>query len=441
VNSIRTAHNPPAPEFLDLCDRLGFLVMDELFDCWTVRKNPFDYSLFFNEWSKIDLRDTIRRDRNHPSVILWSVGNEIRDTPREEFAKGILKGLVEVCHETDPTRPVTQALFRPNVSHDYDNGLADLLDVIGTNYRDNELLAAHRAKPTRKIVGTEQQHNLQTWLACRDNPQHSGQFLWTGVDYLGESRRWPIVAAGSGLLDRTGVLKPLGMQRASWWAEKPVVFAVRRMAREAASPTDPGFGPLDSAQTQFADWTPRNTEPHEENVEVYSNCEEVELLLNGKSLGAKSKPQDDSPRNWRVAFEPGTLKAVGKNGGEAVATQELRTAGRAAKLVMSTKRTKLAPTWDDVAMVDVSVVDENGILVPSANDLVTFKVEGTGVIAAVDDGSISSHDPFQASGRRAYQGRCLVVLKATGDSGKITLRASAQGLADGSLTLEAAAPK
>lgn len=440
VNSIRTAHNPPAPDFLDLCDRMGFLVMDELFDCWTIRKNPFDYSLFFNEWSKTDLRDTILRDRNHPSVILWSVGNEIHDTPREELAKGILKGLVEVCHEADPTRPVTQALFRPNVSHDYDNGLADMLDVIGTNYRDNELLAAQRAKPTRKIVGTEQQHNLQTWLACRDNPQHSGQFLWTGIDYLGEALRWPIVAAGSGLLDRTGALKPLGMQRASWWAEQPVVFAVRRAGRDAAGPTDPGFSPLARAQVQFPDWTPRNTDSHDENVEVYSNCEEVELLLNGKSLGAKSKPRDDSPRNWRVAFEPGALKAVGKNGGQVVATQELRTAGKAAKLALTTKRTKLAPSWDDVAMVDVSVVDVDGILVPSANDLVTFKVEGPGIVAAVDSGDNASHESFQASERRAYQGRCLAVLKATANSGTIRLTASAPGLANGALALELETP-
>jgi len=215
VNAIRTAHNPVAPEFLDLCDRMGFLVMNELFDCWTMKKNPHDYSLFFNEWSKTDLRDIIRRDRNHPSVILWSVGNEIKDTPKQALAKGILKGLVEVCHENDPTRPVTQALFRPNTSGDYTNGLADLLDVIGTNYRDQELLDAWRAKPGRKIVGTEQGHDRRIWLACRDNPQHSGQFLWAGIDYLGESRSWPRIAYAGGLLDRTGEIKPMAYERQS----------------------------------------------------------------------------------------------------------------------------------------------------------------------------------------------------------------------------------
>ena len=144
VNGIRAAHNPPDPAFLELCDRMGFLVMDEMFDQWTVGKNPYDYHLFFREWSHVDTRDTVRRDRSHPSIVVYSAGNEIHDTPNTELAKGILRGLVEVFHTSDPTRPVTQALFRPNVSHDYDNGLADLLDVVGQNYRENEILAAHQ---------------------------------------------------------------------------------------------------------------------------------------------------------------------------------------------------------------------------------------------------------------------------------------------------------
>ncbi len=240
VNAIRTAHNPPSPEFLDLCDREGMLVMDEFFDCWTVGKNKYDYHLYFTNWSKIDARDTILRDRNHPSIILYSVGNEIHDTPKAKLAYGILEGLVEVCHENDPTRPVTQALFRPNVSGDYTNGLADLLDVIGTNYRDSELLAARRAKGTRKIIGTEQRQDRATWLACRDHADHAGQFLWTGVDYLGESRRWPIVAAGSGLLDRCGQARAAGYQRQSWWSDKPMVYLARRLRAERTESGDRG---------------------------------------------------------------------------------------------------------------------------------------------------------------------------------------------------------
>ncbi len=436
VNAIRTAHNPPAPEFLDLCDRMGFLVMDEMFDCWTVAKNRYDYHLFFNDWSKIDTADTVRRDRNHPSVILYSIGNEIHDTPKPEIAIPIARGLVEVCHENDPSRPVTQALFRPNVSHDYDNGLADLLDVIGTNYRDTELLAAQRAKPTRKIVGTEQRHELATWLNLRDNPSHSGQFLWSGVDYLGESRRWPIMAAGSGLLDRTAVPKPMAFERQSWWSDKPMVFISRRLAADRNTPVDPGFAPLDRRQSLFSDWTPANLDAHEENVEIYSNCEQVELFLNGKSLGAKPHPANDSPRNWRVPFAPGKIKAVGSNGGKVVAAHELRTAEKAARIQLETKNPALGTSWDDVAFVRATIVDANGVVVPNAGDLISFKVSGGGKIVAVDSADNSSHEPFQASERHAFQGKCVAMVKTSAASGKITISASAPGLKGSSVSIK-----
>ena len=436
VNAIRTAHNPPAPEFLDLCDRMGFLVMDEFFDCWTVAKNPYDYHLYFNDWSQRDAADTVRRDRNHPSIVLYSVGNEIHDTPNEELSKKILSGLVAVCHENDPTRPVTQALFRPNVSHDYDNGLADLLDVVGTNYRDNELLAAQRAKPSRKIIGTEQRHDRQTWLWLRDNPSHAGQFLWTGVDYLGESRHWPVIGAASGLLDRTAATKPMGFERQSWWSEQPMVFMCRRIATERNTPTDPGFAPLDRRQGLFADWTPANPAKHDENVEVYSNCGEVELFLNGKSQGAKKINADASPRNWPLVYAPGTLKAVAKNNGKVVATHELRTAGKPAKIVLTADQGKLAAGWDAVCAITVTIVDKNGIIVPHAANLVSFAVSGPGVIAAVDNADNSSHEPFQATQRHAYQGRCVAFVKALANKGEISVIASAPGLKSGKITIE-----
>jgi beta-galactosidase len=443
VNAIRTAHNPVAPEFLDLCDRMGLLVMDEFFDCWTVGKNRYDYHLYFDDWSKIDERDTILRDRNHPSIVLYSVGNEIHDTPKQELAKRILAGLVEVAHENDPTRPVTQALFRPNVSGDYTNGLADLLDVIGTNYRDQELLDAHRANPNRKIIGTEQGHELKTWLACRDHPEHAGQFLWTGIDYLGEARRWPRIGFGSGLLDRTGMPRPVAFQRQSWWSEKPMVAIARRVGADELAPTDPGYESADLRRPQvlFMDWTPRKTELHEENVEVYSNCEEVELLLNGKSLGSKSKPADDSARSWKVSYAPGILKAIGRNNRKIAATQELSTAGAPAKILLSADRNQLTPAWDDVCTVNVSVVDQNGVLIPNANDLIQFRIEGPAVIAAVDNGDNASHEPFQAMERRAYQGRCIAMIKANAEHGRITLTASAAGLKTASLSIQAAEEK
>lgn len=425
VNAIRTAHNPPAPEFLDLADRMGFLVMDEMFDQWTVAKNPFDYHLYFNEWSIRDLKDTVRRDRNHPSIVLWSAGNEIHDTPKPEIAIPILKGLVAAFHEVDDTRPVTQALFRPNVSHDYDNGLADLLDVVGQNYREKEILAAHKQKPTRKIVGTENTNDLSQWVAMRDNPEYSGQFIWVGVDYLGESAAWPNYAYGKGLLDRTATPRPVGYQRQSWWSDKPMVYIARRVAPAQASPTDPGYLAIEKrlAQTLFGDWTPQNLDKHEENVEIYSNCDEVELFLNGKSLGSKPKNADDSPRNWKVGFEAGTIKAVGKNGGKAVAEFELKTAGKPARIVLSANKASITNDWNDVVFVTATVVDDKGVVVPNANDLIVFEAAGAGDIVAVDSADNADHDPFQAKQRKAFQGTCEALIKAKGTSGTISISA------------------
>ncbi len=442
VNAIRTAHNAVAPEFLDLCDRLGFLVLSEYFDAWTVAKRPFDYSRYFNDWALIDARDTIRRDRNHPSIFLYSAGNEIHDTPQPALAKKILASLLEVYHREDPTRPVTQALFRPSRSGDYDNGLADLLDVVGQNYRETEILAAYRQKPTRKILGTENGHDLGMWLACRDHPFYSGQFLWSGIDYLGESRRWPTIAAGSGLLDRTGAPKPRAFERQSWWSDRPMVAVVRRTGARPVTSADPGyeqpkmFNPLNSRPIEFPDWTPANLAPHEEAVDVFSNCDQVELFLNDQSLGALPRNADDSPRSWKVAFAPGSLKAVARNAGQIVATRELRTAGKPARLALAVDRAEIAPVWDEVARVEVSVVDEHGVLVPDAGDEVSFAVAGPGVVAAVDNGDNSSQEPFQAATRKAYQGHCVAFVKASAAPGRIALTASAPGLTPASVTLE-----
>jgi beta-galactosidase len=438
INAIRTAHNPPAPEFLDLCDRMGLIVMDELFDCWTVAKNPHDYHLYFKDWSLTDVRDTVRRDRNHPSIVVYSAGNEIHDTPRPEIAKPILAALVAAFHEEDSSRPVTQALFRPNVSHDYDNGLADLLDVVGQNYRENEILAAHQQKPARAILGTENRHDRTVWLALRDNKPYAGQFLWTGIDYLGESPRWPTVGHGSGLIDRTGKIRPLGFERQSWWSDKPMVLITRRVAPTALSPTDPGYEPDPQRRQQqvlFPDWTPKSLDPHQENVEISSNCEQVELFLNGKSLGTKPRPADDSPRNWEVGFAAGTLKAVASNNNRIVATQELRTAGVSASIILTADRDRITNSWDDVSNLTVSVVDRNGVIVPSADNLITFKVTGPGVVAAVDNGDNTSHEAFQASSRHAYQGTCIAMIKAKGSTGRITVTATSPGLLTGSITI------
>jgi beta-galactosidase len=327
------------------------------------------------------------------------------------------------------------------VSHDYDNGLADLLDVVGQNYRENEILAAHQQKPTRRILGTENRHESTVWVALRDNKPYAGQFLWTGIDYLGESPRWPAMSHSSGLLDLTGTIRPIGFQRQSWWSDRPMVFITRRIAPTALSPTDPGYEPdlQRRQQVLFADWTPANANSHDEKVEVYSNCEQVELFLNGKSLGKQSRPTDDSPRTWTVPFVPGTLKAIGTNSGRVAASYELRTAGKPAKILLAADRNLLNAVWDDVVYVTATVVDENGVLVPKAGDLITFKTTDPGVVAAVESGDNNSHEPFQASQRHAYQGRCFAILKANRAPGKIKIEASASGLRSNSITISAVA--
>jgi beta-galactosidase len=522
VNAIRTAHNPPAPEFLDLADRMGFLVMEEMFDAWTVAKNPYDYHLYFKDWSLRDTADTVSRDRNHPSIILWSAGNEIHDTPKPDIAIPILKSLVDTFHANDPTRPVTQALFRPNVSHDYDNGLADLLDVVGQNYRENEILAAHAQKPTRKIIGTENTHDRNQWIAMRDHAEYSGQFLWSGIDYLGEAGLWPSIGAGSGLLLTTSLPRARAFERQSWWADPataPMVRIARRVQAARRGPVDPGYtsptssnqqatssptAPLDPTtrfgQPLLLDWTPayflkNDQSPHTENVEIYTNAEEVELFLNDKSLGTQQRHADASPITFQVPFAPGSLKAVARTDGKVIAEDELRTAGKPAHLLLSTgleaaRLTQAAPNnsstrshreaspnqpvsrypkasalglsgptemglqplgyaltpdWNDLAYITSTLVDANNTVIPDSTTVIHFTATGPGKIIAVDNGNLLDHDPFQSptpeKERKLYDGHAIAILRATAPSGNITITATADGLPPATLTLKASPAK
>jgi beta-galactosidase len=439
VNAIRTAHNPPSPEFLDLCDRMGFLVMDEMFDCWTVGKTPFDYHLDFNEWSLVDLRDTVQRDRNHPSIILYSAGNEIHDTPKAELAHRILVSLVDEFHKNDPTRPVTQALFRPNVSHDYDNGLADLLDVVGQNYREQEILAAHAQKPTRKILGTENTHDRNQWVAMRDHPEYSGQFLWVGVDYLGEAGIWPLTTNGAGLLNRNAEPNPRAFERQSWWSTRPMVRIVRRIATDDKVDVDPGYEavPPRFHQSLFADWTPRNASPHDETVEVYTNADEVDLLLNGTSLGRQQLHSDATPLTWHVPYTPGKLEAVAYSAGKTVAHDELHTAASPSRIVLTAPHKTVAPDRNDLAFVYATVVDADGVTTPQSANVVHFSVTGPGRVVGVDNGSLVDHDPFPATDRHAFEGHALALVRTTASTGSIEITATSEGLTSARLILVA----
>jgi beta-galactosidase len=448
-NAIRTSHNPTSPEFLDLCDRMGFLVMDEMFDCWSLPKTSLrgtklqDYHLYFNDWWKIDVTDTLRRDRNHPSVILYSAGNEIHDiNPNDDLGTREFIAIRDLMHQVDPTRPVTMAVLRPNQNNVYTNGFSELMDVVGQNYRERELLAAHAANPARKIIGTENHGELITWQLLRDNPAYSGQFLWTGFDYLGESTTWNAISHASGFYDRTGTKYGAGFQRQSWWTSAPMVQIahVELAPPRPPDPEDP-TRPREPGMLQLCDWTPTNLAPHDENLEIYSNCEQVELILDGKSLGTQARPASDAPRKWTVPFVPGEIKAIGSNRGQVVATCDMRTAEKPVRIALTVEQPSLPNDWDDVAYVRATVVDAHGTRVPSAEQLITFGIAGPGTIIAVDSGSLGTHESFRGNQRRTSAGSCVAIVRGAANAGKITISASAEGMSVEKISLDAAPPK
>ncbi len=428
VNGIRTSHAETAPEFLDLCDQLGFLVLDETFDTWNAAKPGGEkgYNLYFTDWWERDTRDIVMRDRNHPSIVIYSVGNEIHDNLNDSTGFRKYKMQQDLVHSLDPTRPVTMALFRPANSHVYENGLAAMMDVVGQNYRENELIAAHEQHPDWIVLGTENTHVISQWLALRDKPYMSGQFLWTGYDYLGEAF-WPKVAAGFGLFDKTGEQKVVGYQRESWWSDKPMVYVTRKEGNAGGS-------------TWTSDWTPDDPDIYTQaDLQVFSNCDEVELFLNGKSMGVKGRTADNaSPRTWTIPFEKGTLKAVAKNNGKIVAEQELKTAGKASKIILTADKSSIENNWNDVVYVTANITDEDGNLVSNADTKINFEIEGSGVIAAVDNGDVSSTEPYQAKSRWTYKGRCIAIIKASANQGKITVKASGENLKASSVTIDVA---
>ena len=439
-NAIRTSHNPPAPELLDLCDRMGFLVMDEAFDEWKRNKTQYGYGLYFEEWSERDLTDMIRRDRNHPSIVLWSIGNEIpeQDDPK---AYEMSKRLVDICHKEDPTRPVTSACNLPPVA--IQSGFSKPLDVLGINYNLSfyqtlKGKAKLIASETASAVSTRGEYNLvlegdsleiikelnnqctsydiiapnwgntaeSTLKAVKNAPWIAGEFVWTGFDYIGEPTPfgWPSVSSYFGIVDLCGFPKDRYYLYQSQWTEKPMVHILPH-------------------------WNWEGFEGREIPVWCYSNCESVELFLNGKSLGEKRfNETQDLHLEWKVPYTAGILKAVGKNKGKAVCKDEVRTAGAPARIKLVPDRTEINADGQDLSYVKVEIVDEKGCVCPNADNLIKFKIEGPGIIAGVGNGNPISHEHFKASERKAFHGLCLAVVRAKREKGTIRLSAESEGL-------------
>lgn len=449
-NAIRTSHNPPAPEFLDLCDKMGFLVMDEAFDMWAKKKTKHDYHENWAQWHKQDLEDQILCDRNHPSVFIWSIGNEIREQ-FDSSGISIARELVKIVKNIDNTRPVTSALSEsdPHKNFIYQSGA---LDLVGLNYHPEVYADFLKNYPGQKFIATETMSALETrgfydtptdttrhWPQSskipftKGNPEFavtaydnvaaywgstheetwkiikkydflSGLFIWTGFDYIGEPTPYPWPARSSyfGIVDLAGFPKDVYYMYQSEWTNKPVLHLLPHWNCK------PG---------QIVDvWA------------YYSQADEVELFLNGKSLGVKTKRGDDLHVNWKVKFEPGTLKIVSRRNGKIVLSQEVHTAGKPAKIELSADRQSINADGRDLSFITVKVLDSNGNIVPDADNLVTFKITGPAHIAGVDNGSQVSMESFKANHRKAFHGMCLLIMQAAKIKGKVTVNASASGL-------------
>jgi len=452
ANAIRTSHNPPAPELLDMCDRLGLLVKDEAFDEFTPPKNKwvegwnagqpskFGYGEVFTEWSVRDMEDLVRRDRNHPCVIMWSIGNEI-DYPNDPFSHPVLgnnyrpehppaenlvkhaRPLIEAVKKWDRTRPVTAALASIDMSNAV--GLPQLLDVVGYNYQEQHYEADHKSYPSRFIFGSENGDSYDAWVAVRDNDYVAGQFLWTGIDYLGEAGRWPNRANGAGLLDLCGFKKPIAWFRQSLWSQSPMVYLCvsGRPGRRG-----PGMG-----GAEHWNWP----DGARVGVSCFTNCDEVSLALNGETLGTQRLSEArNGTLAWEVPFRPGVLKAVGRNAGREVCEFSLKTAGPATRIALSPDAARLSADGKDICHVEFQITDDQGVRVPDAAHEVTFDVDGPGRIIGIENGDLSSLDDPQDNIHKARQGRGLAIFQATREPGRVRLTARAQGLADATIEIE-----
>ena len=476
VNAIRTSHNPPAPELLDLCDRMGLVVMDEAFDCWAAGKNKNDYHVLYHDWHEQDLRALVRRDRNHPCVILWSSGNEVPDQDRPD-GPALAEEHRGIIHSEDATRPVTAAVSSYKAGF---SGFQNHFDVFGWNYKPDNYSKFRATNTDLPLFGSETASTVSSrgeyffpvgafppgknkkealadfqvssydfyvpgWATLPDtefrgeekNPFVAGEFVWTGFDYLGEPT--PYNADTSNLLNFSDPA-----EKAKARQELDALGKIKVPSRSSY------FGIVDLAgfkKDRFylyqSHWRPElpmaHILPHWNwpervgqvtPVYVYTSGDSAELFLNGKSLGLKKKSEYEYRLRWDdVVYQPGELKAVAYKNGIKWATDTVKSTGAPAKLTLAADRDKIAADGKDLSFITVAVADKDGLPVPRAKNHIKFQIEGPGEIVATDNGDATSFESFQAPERNAYNGLALVIVRAKiGQTGTILLKAESPDL-------------
>jgi beta-galactosidase len=459
-NAIRTSHNPPSPAFLDACDRLGMLVIDEAFDGWAAPKKKHDYSTVFADKWQSDLRAMIDRDRHHASVIMWSIGNEVFERGNEE-GKRIAAELAAECRKLDPTRPVAIALNGLDNDEKWPklDPVFALVDAAGYNYQTHQHAKDHKRLPKRVMFCSETYplSAFEGWEASEDNSYMIGDFVWTGIDYLGEAgigrvfkadetmrdfweeSQFPWHGGACGDLDITGVRKPLSHYRRILWDRGEKLA----LAVEIPSPDGKPWQLSKWAHPPLLEsWTWPGQEGKPLKVEVFSRHPSVRLYLNDKLIDEQPTTREQEFRaTFEVPYASGTLKAVGVEDGKAVVTKQLVTAGPLHSVRLTADRKAIRADRQDLSFVTVEVIDAEGNLCPNAEHSIEYKLDGPATIAAVGSGDLTSRASYQANPRRVYQGRGLVVVRSGDQDEVLKLTATAEGLESDTISIETFLPK
>lgn len=452
-NAIRCSHNPPSTAFLDACDRLGMLVIDELSDMWNYGKNPYDYHLYFKDWWQRDMESMITRDYNHPGIIMWSIGNEI---PERATAEGVKTAqmLRDFVKTLDTTRAVTSAVN--GLSEDKD-AYFKVLDVAGYNYAfggdhltENIYEKDHRRVPQRIMAGTESYplEAFGAWMDVVDHPYVIGDFVWTAFDYIGEAsigwlgypqngNFYPWNLAFCGDIDICGWKRPQSYYRDALWKEKQLSVFVKPPVPSYKSNQDLASWSKWNWFDAVPEWNWKGYEGKPLEVDVYSSCQKTELFLNNKSLGIKTTNRSTRfIATWTVPYQAGELKTIGYNGDKQVQIATLHTASQPVKIKLTADRSSLKADGQDLSYITAELLDANGFINPETESLIHFSIEGHGTIAGVGNANPVSTESNQQPQRKAWKGKCLVIVKAGKQKGNIVLKASGNGLKESQVILQ-----